>query len=72
MLSHTESSTEPRADNSASRSSFFAMSCGSVSFLSVPFAVFCDVGPEVTVGAWRSGILRPMGCVTAQYTVATW
>lgn len=62
--SHTESSTEPSAESSASRLSFWAMSSCSDCLESVPFAAGCEVGPEATVGACRSSILRPIEDLT--------
>ena len=57
---HTESSTEPSAESSASTFSFCVMSSRNDSSFSVPLVVARDVGPEATVGACRSSILRPM------------
>lgn len=56
----TESRTEPSADNSASRFSFFEIRAGRERCES-PFGTGpWDVGPDSTVGAWMSSILRPI------------
>ena len=47
----TESSTEPRADSSASTLSFCAINSCSDSSFSLPFVVVFEVDPEATVGA---------------------
>lgn len=60
----TLSRTEPSADSSLQTRSFSAMSSGNDSFsLSAPFACVL-LGPDATVGACMSFILRPIGNVS--------
>lgn len=65
VSSLTESKTEPSADSSASMFSFCWMSSCKDSCFSLLFGEGCEVGPEPTVGAWRSFILRPICFVRA-------
>jgi len=67
MERHTESSTELSADTSASMLSFCAISSWRDFFSADPLAAGWEVGPEDTVGACRSSILRPIGAVRERY-----